>query len=190
MSQKRYGILVDLRRCTACQTCQVSCKSENRVPLGVWRTWVKQIEKGRYPAVSKSFLPVLCNNCENPACVTVCPTKASVQRPDGIVIIDPHRCIGCRYCMAACPYSMRYINPLLGIAQKCDWCSRRIDAGLDPACVVDCPTEAIVFGDLNDPQSAISRMISTLPTSRLKVDMGTRPQAFYIGLDEYTLLEK
>jgi Fe-S-cluster-containing dehydrogenase component len=85
---------------------------------------------------------------------------------------------------------MRYINPLLGIAQKCDWCSRRIDAGLDPACVVDCPTEAIVFGDLNDPESAISRMISTLPTSRLKVDMGTRPQAFYIGLDEYTLLEK
>jgi len=151
---------------------------------------VKEIEKGLYPNVTKSFLPILCNNCENPACVTVCPTKASIRRPDGIVIIDPHRCIGCRYCMAACPYGVRYINPLFGIAQKCDWCSQRIDAGLDPACVVDCPTGAIVFGDLRDPQSDISKKISRLPTTRLKVDMGTRPQAFYVGLDEYTVLEK
>ena len=190
MSGKRYGMLIDLRRCTGCQTCQVSCKSQNNVPLGVWRTWVKQIEKGRYPNVGKAFLPIMCNNCEQPACVTVCPTKASVRRKDGIVIIDPHRCVGCRHCMAACPYAVRYINPLLGIAQKCDWCSKSVDAGLEPACVVNCPTGAIIFGDLNDQQSRISTLINKFPTARLKVDMGTRPRVFYIGLDEYASLEK
>jgi tetrathionate reductase subunit B len=189
MSGERYGVLIDLRRCTGCQTCQVSCKSENQVPLGSWRTWVKQIEKGRYPNVTRSFLPILCNNCEAPACVTVCPTKASIRRNDGIVIVDPHRCIGCGYCMAACPYSVRYIHPLLGIVQKCDWCSKRIDAGLSPACVTDCPTRAIFFGNLNDPQSLISKMIAKLPTHRLKTDMGTEPRTFYIGLDEYALRE-
>jgi len=179
----RYGFLVDLRRCMGCHTCSVACKNENFVPLGVWRAWVKQIEKGAYPSVRKHFLPILCNNCENPICVTVCPTKASHQREDGIVLVDPHKCIGCRYCMAACPYDVRYVSPLLHIVQKCDWCSHRVDAGLKPACVEACPADARVFGDLNDPDSAISKLIAINTTQVLKPDMGTHPQVFYINAD-------
>jgi tetrathionate reductase subunit B len=183
LTKKRYGMLIDLRRCTGCQTCQMACKLENDVPLGVWRTWVKQIEKGRFPNVSKSFLPALCNNCDNPSCVTVCPTKASVKRDDGIVTIDPHRCIGCRYCMAACPYGMRYIHPQKNIAEKCDWCIHLVEKGELPACVAACPTGALVFGDLNDPESEISKIISRNPVQSLKPEMGNEPHVFYIALD-------
>ena len=157
---------------------------ENGVPLGSWRSWVKQIEKGKYPNVSKSFLPLLCNNCENPICVTVCPVLASIKRDDGIVFVDPHRCIGCRYCMASCPYGVRYVNPLLNIVQKCDFCLHRVDQGLQPACVEACPAKARIFGDLNDPESQIAKLIAGNPVARIKPDMGTNPQVYYIGLDE------
>lgn len=183
VKKKRYAMVIDLRRCTGCHTCSVACKSENSVPLGVWRMWVKQIEKGKYPIVSKSFLPLMCNNCEHPICVTVCPTRASYKRGDGIVIIDPHRCIGCRYCMSACPYDARFINPLVPIVQKCDWCLHRIDAGLKPACEEVCPTGAIILGDLNDHQSEISKLIITNPVEVIKPEMGTGPHVFYIGAD-------
>ena len=144
MSKIKYGMVIDLRRCIGCHTCEVACKMENRVPLGVWQAWVKQIEKGSYPNVRKSFLPILCDHCDNPSCVTVCPTKASFKRKDGIVIIDPHTCIGCGYCMMACPYAVRYIHPIQKIVQKCSFCSHRIDAGLKPACVEACATGARV----------------------------------------------
>lgn len=180
---KRYAMLIDLRRCIGCHTCSVTCKSINNVPLGVWRSWVKQIEKGTYPQVTKSFLPLLCNQCENPVCVTVCPTKASYRREDGIVLIDPHRCIGCRYCMAACPYDVRYVNPLKRIVQKCDFCVHRIDAGIPPACVEACPVNARIFGDLNDPNSDIAKLIATNPVNVLKPEMATKPHIFYIGAD-------
>ncbi len=183
MAKKRYGFLIDLRRCIGCHTCSVACKSENAVPIGVWRSWVKQISKGEYPNTSLSFLPILCNNCEDPICVTVCPTLASQKREDGIVTIDPHLCIGCRYCMAACPYGVRYINPILHIAQKCDWCLHRVEKGLQPACVDACPSGARVFGDLNDKDSEISKLIATNNVSVLKPIMGTDPHTFYINLD-------
>ncbi|MBN2010255.1 4Fe-4S dicluster domain-containing protein [candidate division KSB1 bacterium] len=183
MSRPRYGFLIDLRRCIGCHTCSVACKNENAVPLGVWRSWVKQIEKGEYPNVTRSFLPLLCNNCKDPICVTVCPTFASQQREDGIVTIDPHRCIGCRYCMAACPYGVRFINPILQICQKCDWCVHRVERGIQPACVDACPSNARVFGDLNDPESDIAKMIADNSVSVLKPIMGTGPQAYYIALD-------
>jgi len=180
---KRYAMLIDLRRCIGCHTCSVACKSANDVPLGVWRSWVKQIEKGTYPYVIKSFLPSLCNQCENPVCVTVCPTKASYKRKDGIVLIDPHRCIGCRYCMAACPYDVRYVNPLKRIVQKCDFCVHRIEVVIPPACVVACPVNARIFGDLNDPNSEIARLMATHPVQVLKPEMATKPQVFYIDAD-------
>lgn len=183
IQSKRYAMLIDLRRCIGCHTCSIACKSANDVPLGVWRSWVKQIEKGTYPHVIKSFLPSLCNQCESPVCVTVCPTKASYRREDGIVLIDPHRCIGCRYCMSACPYDVRYVNPLKRIVQKCDFCVHRIDAGIPPACVEACPVGARIFGDLNNPNSEIARLMATHPVQVLKPEMATKPHVFYIDAD-------
>jgi len=184
LNKVRYAMLIDLNRCIGCYSCQVACKMENGVPLGSWRSWVKQIEKGKYPNVSKSFLPLLCNNCENPICVTVCPVLASIKRDDGIVFVDPHRCIGCRYCMASCPYGVRYVNPLLNIVQKCDFCLHRVDQGLQPACVEACPAQARIFGDLHDPESEIAKLIAGSSVARVKPDMGTDPKVYYIGLDE------
>ena len=182
-SKVRWAMVIDLRRCIGCQTCQVACKSENGVPLSVWRTWVKQIEKGRYPVVTKSFLPLLCNNCENPICNTVCPVRATYRRADGIVMIDPHRCIGCKYCIAACPYDVRYVDPIKKIVEKCYWCQHRVDAGLKPACVTSCIGGARVFGDLNDPESEVARLLASHPVQVIKPEKTTLPQVYYIGLD-------
>ena len=177
-------MLLDLRKCIGCNTCAVACKSENNVPQSVWRNWVKRVEKGTYPHTKEYSLPVVCNNCEKPICVTVCPVKASIQRPDGIVYVDPHRCIGCRYCMASCPYGVRHINPLNKIVEKCFWCHHRVDAGLEPACVLACPTGAILFGDSNDPKSQISKALAENAVQVIKAEMGTDPRAYYIGLDQ------
>ncbi len=183
MAQVRYGMVIDLRKCLGCHTCSIACKQENGVPLGSWRSWVKQVEKGHYPYVRKSYLPLLCNNCENPICVTVCPVRASYRRQDGIIMVDPHRCIGCRYCMAVCPYDARYVNPRVNIVEKCYWCEHRIDQGLKPACVQACPTHARVFGDLNDHGSEIARLLSGNPVQVVKPEMGTYPKVFYIEAD-------
>lgn len=179
----RYAMLIDLRRCVGCQSCSVACKSENEVPLGKFRTWVKVIEKGRYPDVSRQFVPMMCNQCEKPICNRNCPVKATYVRPDGIVEINPHRCIGCMYCMASCPYDVRYINPLRKIVRKCNWCAHRLDAGLLPACVETCLGRALIFGDINDPDSEISQLLATNATTTLKPGLGTEPHCFYIGAD-------
>lgn len=181
--KRRYAMLIDLRRCIGCHSCSVACKTENDVPLGVYRSWVKIIEKGKYPNVSRSFLPILCNNCEKPICVTNCPVNATYSRPDGIVLINPHRCIGCKYCMASCPYGVRYVNPLRKYVEKCYFCHHRIDAGLQPACVETCLGRARIFGDINDPKSEISQLIATNPVQILKPEMATRPQVYYLSPD-------
>ena len=178
-----YGMVIDLRRCIGCHSCSVACKAEVESPPGVYRSWVKIIEKGTYPHVRKFFLPSLCNNCDHPICLTNCPVKATWKREDGIVVVDPHRCIGCKYCMASCPYDVRSINPLKRIVQKCEFCRHRVDAGIEPACVETCLGRARIFGNMLDPKSEISQLLATLPTQVIKPDLGTYPQVFYIEAD-------
>ncbi len=186
-SSPRYAMVVDLRKCTGCQACSVACKAELGVPLGVFRTWVKQVERGTYPRVSVGFLPSLCNQCAHPICLQNCPTRATYQLENGIVVVDPHRCIGCKYCIASCPYSARYVNPLKRIVQKCEFCVHRVEAGLEPACVNTCPTSALIFGDINDPGSNISQVIAKNDVHVLKPDRATSPQVYYIGADMFVM---
>jgi len=177
-------MVIDLRKCIGCHSCSVACKTENEVPPAVFRSWVKLMDKGVYPNARSLSLPVLCNNCENAVCVKVCPVKASYKRDDGIVMVDPHKCVGCKYCMAACPYQVRHLNPIRRYVQKCSFCYQRVDAGLMPACVETCPARARVFGDLNDPTSEIVKLLVENPTSVLKPESGTKPNVFYIALDK------
>ncbi len=183
----RWGMVIDLNKCIGCHTCEITCKEQNDVPLGIWRSWVKEIEKGQYPNVVRSFRPTLCNHCDDPVCVKVCPVHASFRREDGIVMVDPHLCVGCRYCMSACPYEVRYLHPQKGILDKCDFCHFRVDKGLKPACVEACPTSARVFGDLHDADSEVSQLVARKPVQTLKADMGTEPHVYYIGLDQATM---
>ncbi len=183
-STPRYGMLIDLRRCIGCHACSVACKAEFDVPLGSFRSWVEYVEKGNYPNVSRSFLPRLCNQCNHPPCVSVCPTGATWKRDeDGIVVVDPDICIGCKYCIQACPYDARFLNPVTGTADKCDFCLHRVSQGLAPACVETCVGRARIFGDLNDPDSEISQMIANNPVAVLRPEQGTEPNVFYIELD-------
>ena len=181
--KKRYGMLIDTRRCVGCHACSVSCRSENNVPEGKHRSWVEYTEKGTFPNASLNFLPRLCNQCSDPQCVSVCPTNATHIRDDGIITVDADVCIGCKYCLQACPYDARFINPETGAADKCDFCVDRLEHGREPACVATCFNRARIFGDLNDPDSTISRMVASNAVSVLRPEMGTLPNVFYIGLD-------
>jgi tetrathionate reductase subunit B len=182
--KKQYGMLIDVRRCYGVHACSVACKAEFNVPLGTTRSWVEYIEKGTYPHVTRNFLPRLCNQCSKPNCVSVCPTNATWKREeDGIVVVDPDICIGCKYCVQACPYDARFPNPVTGAVEKCDFCVHRVSQGLEPACVEACPSRARIFGDLNDPESEISRMIATNPVTVLRPEKGTEPNVFYIAAD-------
>jgi tetrathionate reductase subunit B len=180
---KKWGMVIDQRKCVGCHTCTVACKSENNVPLGYWRSWVKGIQKGKYPDVKNFFLRRLCNHCDTPPCVEVCPVEATVRRVDGVVTIYYGKCIGCGMCIAACPYDARFFNPVRHTADKCTFCTHRIDAGLLPACVTSCIGRAITFGDLNDPKSEVSRVIAANSTVVLKPALRTHPKVYYIAAD-------
>ena len=183
----RYGFIIDQRKCIGCHARTVACKEENQVPLGVNRTWVKYIEKGTFPDTRRYFSVMRCNHCDSAPCVTICPTVALYRRPDGIVDFDGDRCIGCKSCMQACPYDALYIDPETQTAAKCHYCAHRVEVGLEPACVIVCPVQAIVPGDLDDPNSGIARLVATQQVAVRKPEQGTQPKLFYLGADEAAL---
>lgn len=183
----KFGFLIDHRKCIGCHACSVACKEENQVPLGVYRTWVKYVEKGEFPYTKRHFTVLRCNHCEHAPCVTICPVTALYKRSDGIVDFDPNVCIGCKACMQACPYDALYIDPNSGTAAKCNFCAHRVETGLQPACEIVCPTQAIVSGDLDDASSPIAQLTSREPVRVRKPEKGTRPQLFYIDADENSL---
>jgi len=182
-----YGFLIRNDRCIGCHACSTACKAENEVPLGVHRTWVKNVETGHFPDVRRHFQVTRCNHCAEPPCVEICPTTAMYQRDDGIVEFDPDRCIGCKACMQGCPYDAIHIDPSSGTAAKCHFCAHRIELDLEPACVVVCPEHAIVSGDLDDPSSEISRMLAEHRVTVRKPEQGTDPKLFYVDGDEAAL---
>ncbi|BAM01088.1 putative molybdopterin oxidoreductase iron-sulfur binding subunit [Caldilinea aerophila DSM 14535 = NBRC 104270] len=157
------------------------------MPLGVYRTWVKYVETGAYPDVRRHFQVTRCNHCANPPCVRICPVTAMYQRADGIVEFDPRVCIGCKACMQACPYDAIYIDPESHTAAKCHYCSHRVELGLEPACVVVCPEHAIIAGDMDDPNSEISRILATQKVTVRKPEQGTAPKLFYIEGNDWSL---
>ncbi|HDL8087827.1 TPA: tetrathionate reductase subunit TtrB [Yersinia enterocolitica] len=186
--KRRYAMLIDLRRCIGCQACTVSCAIENQQPQGQFRTTVNQyqIALSGAESVTNVLLPRLCNHCDNPPCVPVCPVQATYQRQDGIVVIDNTRCVGCAYCVQACPYEARFINHSTQTADKCTFCVHRLDAGLLPACVESCVGGARIIGDLRDGNSTLRKMLleHAADIKVLKPEQGTHPQVFYLGLNE------
>ncbi|HSJ29587.1 MAG TPA: 4Fe-4S dicluster domain-containing protein [Acidimicrobiia bacterium] len=182
-----YGFVIDQETCIGCHACTVACKTEHAVPLGVNRTWVKYVEKGAWPDTSRHFSVMRCNHCADAPCVEICPTRALFTRRDGIVDFDTERCIGCKSCMQACPYDALYIDPHEHTAQKCNYCVHRVEVGLEPACVVVCPEQAIVAGDLDDPTSRIARMVATEDLHVRAPEQGTNPKLWYRGADQASL---
>ncbi len=180
----RYGFVIDQRKCIGCHACTTACKSEHEVPLGVFRTWVKSVEKGSYPNTRRHFLVQRCNHCQDAPCIEICPTKALYKRPDGIVDFNKDSCIGCKSCMEACPYEAIYIDPDTNTAAKCNFCAHRTEVGLQPACVIVCPEQAIISGDLEDPASEIARLVGRENVQVRKPEKGTKPQLYYIGADQ------
>jgi Fe-S-cluster-containing dehydrogenase component/formate-dependent nitrite reductase membrane component NrfD len=180
----KYAFVIDQRKCIGCHACTVACKAEHDVPIGVYRTWVKYIEKGEFPNSRRYFLVNRCNHCDNAPCVAICPTKALFKRKDGIVDFDSSRCIGCKSCMQACPYDALYIDPYSHTAAKCNYCAHRTEVGIEPACVVVCPERAIIAGDLHNPDSEITRIVAREPVRTRKPEQGTGPNVYYVGAEE------
>ena len=213
VEQRRWAMAIDLRKCIGCSACTIACVAENKLPPGVVYRPVIEEEIGEYPYVSRRFIPRPCMQCENPPCVPVCPVKATYKRPDGIVEIDYEACIGCRYCIPACPYGARTADfgefytdgtpqrqayetepsheygrswkrdgkaSPAGNARKCHFCIHRLEVGMLPACVTTCVGYATYFGDLNDPESLIHEIAGKPNVMRLKEELGTKPQVFYL----------
>ncbi|MGZ8389878.1 MAG: 4Fe-4S dicluster domain-containing protein, partial [Rhodoplanes sp.] len=208
----RWAMLADLERCVGCQTCTAACRHANATsPAVQWRK-VLDIEAGSFPNVNRTFVPVGCQHCADPPCMHVCPSTATRQRPDGIVTIDYDICIGCAYCDVACPYQARFLvqephfaygpamqneterfdDRRIGVAQKCTFCSDRIDFGIEhglnpgrdpratPACVNACIADALVFGDVEDPYSNVSKLLREQRHFRMHAEVGTEPSFYYL----------
>jgi sulfur reductase FeS subunit len=194
----RYAMVIDLNTCVGCNACMAACAMENQTPVwkNKWRTYVHDKEIGYTDQVRRRFFPRLCNHCSNPPCLTVCPTGATHKRADGIVLIDPERCMGCRACAMACPYSARYEVTYedIGIGRdfygelqredpsmdKCSFCAHRVDKGRKPACVETCVGSARMFGDLDDPSDPVAQVVASGIAQPLMPHLGTRPNVYYI----------
>ncbi len=190
---KKYGFVIDPRRCIDCRACLVACRAENNVPLDHTRIWVyDQGVVGQFPNLTQQFVPYNCMHCDEPPCVEACPSQATYKRKeDGVVVIDTDACIGCGLCLPACPYHVRYINPQTDKADKCNACLQRTQQGEAPACVATCVGGARLFGDLNDPTSEVSIALREAKTvKRLPaVSVDTGPNIYYINdpVDEQKL---
>ncbi|HEY3039930.1 MAG TPA: 4Fe-4S dicluster domain-containing protein [Pyrinomonadaceae bacterium] len=183
----KWAKVIDQTRCIGCHACTTACKSENLVPLSVTRTYVKHVDVGIFPQARRAHQVTRCNQCAHAPCVTACPTTAMFKRADGIVDFDKSICIGCKACMAACPYDAIFINPDDHSAEKCNFCAHRIDVGLEPACVVVCPTQAILIGDLNDTDSYVSQIVNREAVAVRRPEKDTLPKLFYKGAHQATL---
>jgi Fe-S-cluster-containing dehydrogenase component len=204
-TKHRWVYLVDATTCIGCGSCVRACIRENDVPAGMYRTWIERYEispigetfvdspnggaDGFHPVqtgrkVEKSFfVPKLCNHCSETPCTQVCPVGASYSTKDGVVLVDADRCIGCGYCVQACPYGSRFINPRTHTADKCTWCYHRVTKGMKPACVEICPVGARVFGDRENPDDPINEILATERVMVLQPELLTKPQCYYLGLD-------
>ncbi len=183
----KWAKVIDQTRCIGCHACTTACKSENLVPLSVTRTYVKHVDVGVFPQTRRAHQVTRCNQCAHAPCVTACPTTAMFKRADGIVDFDKSICIGCKACMAACPYDAIFINPEDHSAEKCNFCAHRIDMGLEPACVVVCPTQAILIGDMNDSDSYVAKIVNREPVTVRRPEKETLPKLFYKGAHQATL---
>jgi len=183
---KRYGWFVDTRRCFGCHGCEVSCKAENDVPLGhfIRQTIYKDI--GEYPKVSRVFLPMSCQHCEDAPCIKACPCGALHKESGGTVAVDYNTCSGHGTCVEVCPYGAIYLDPVANQAVKCHNCYHRTEHGMEPACVPTCPSEALYFGDLNDPRSKINGAMEKAKKAdgdlvQLRVEKKTNPRMWFAG---------
>lgn len=178
---KRYAFVIDLSKCIDCNACMVGCKAENGVPVGHHRIWVYEHgPEGKFPNLKMSFEPGNCMHCENPPCVDACPTEATYKEANGIIAINPDRCIGCKACMVACPYQARYYDEKKSKVDKCSFCEHRLKAGLDTACVHTCMTGARQAGDINDPKSEVSKLLAKHKHHVKLKEKGTNPAIYYI----------
>ena len=198
----RLGMVIDLARCVGCDACTIACQTENGTPAGIQYAPVFRKEVGKFPQAKVLFLPTLCMHCADAPCMKACPTGAiSKREKDGIVLVDQDKCCGSKACIAACPYgalhfyeeqSAMYGKEMTapeeralkkftaGTAQKCTFCVHRVDQGLAPACVITCPTNCRIFGDLDDPNSEVSRLLKARQSFRLRPEMGTEPAVYYL----------
>jgi Fe-S-cluster-containing dehydrogenase component len=176
----RFAMVIDTRKCVGCMDCVVACQTENDVPLGFCRSWINTDEQGTFPRLSMEIHSQRCNHCDETPCVSCCPTGAShVAQPGSVVLVTASECIACKACIGACPYGARYLHPD-NYVDKCTFCHHRTKDGKDPACVEVCPTHSMVFGDLDDPKSAVNELLRTRKHHTLLPEAGTKPRIFYL----------
>lgn len=176
----RYGMVIDTRKCVGCQDCVIACKTENNIPEGYNRDWIVTEAKGKFPDIQMEISTERCNHCSETPCVSCCPTGAShIHDVGGVVLVEHNKCIGCKACVEACPYDARFIHPD-GYADKCTFCIHRVEKGQKPACVEVCPTYCMYFGDLDDPNSEVSKLLQSRKWHVNLPDARTQPNIFYL----------